>query len=202
MDTYVTGAIIKRLREEKKLTQSQLAERLGVSDKAVSKWETGKGYPDITLIEPLSQTLGVSVMELLSGSGISNSNRSCNMKRSAFYVCPVCGNIIVSSGEAVVCCCGVSLLPAEAEAPDDAHAISIVPVEDEYYITTDHEMSKSHFISFIAAVRDNAVELIKLYPEQGAEARVKINRTQILYAYCNRHGLFRLNIPARKNPQS
>ena len=49
MDQYVTGAVIKKLREKNDLTQMQFAEKLGVSDKSVSKWETGKGYPDITL---------------------------------------------------------------------------------------------------------------------------------------------------------
>ena len=195
MNSYVTGAIIKRLREGKHMTQTCLAEKLCVSSKAVSKWETGKGYPDITLIEPLSQCLGVSVMELLSGSDVQNRNRSFNMKRSVIYVCPVCGNIIVGSGEAVVCCCGIPLLPAEAEEPDEAHSIKIVPVEDEYYITVSHEMSRSHYISFIGAVRDNAIELIKLYPEQDAEARVKISRTKSLYAFCNRHGLFSIKLP-------
>lgn len=201
MNTYVTGGVIKRLREEKRMTQSQLAEKLCVSSKAVSKWETGKGYPDITLMEPLSELLGVSVLELLSGSGVKNSNRSCNMKRSVIYVCPVCGNMLVAGGEAEICCCGVSLLPAEAEDPDVEHSIHIMPVEDEYYITLDHEMSRSHYISFIGAVRDNGFELIKLYPEQAAEARVKIRRAKILYAYCNRHGLFRLNIPVKKDTQ-
>lgn len=63
---YVTGAMIKRLREEKKLTQSELAEKIFVTDKAVSKWETGRGYPDISLVEALAKALGVSVIELLS----------------------------------------------------------------------------------------------------------------------------------------
>ena len=54
MDHYVTGGVIRALREKKKLTQSALADRTGVSDKAVSKWETGRGLPDITLLEPLA----------------------------------------------------------------------------------------------------------------------------------------------------
>ena len=66
MNQYITGAMIKRLREEKKISQNKLAETIGVSDKAVSRWETGRGYPDITLIEPLAEALGVSVIELFS----------------------------------------------------------------------------------------------------------------------------------------
>lgn len=194
MNSYVTGAIIKRLREEKKMTQLAFAEKLGVSDKAVSKWETGKGYPDITLIEPIAKTLGVSVMELLSGDEITNRNKSFNMKRVKFYICPVCGNVLFACGEAVISCCGVTLVPEETETVDKNHMINIEAVEDEYYVTLNHEMTKEHFISFIAAVTDCGVSLLKLYPEQNAEARFKINRTHKIYAYCNKHGLFSLPI--------
>lgn len=194
MNSYVTGSFIKKLREDKGLTQSMLAERLNVSDKAVSKWETGKGYPDITLLEPLARALDVSVVELLSGNDITNRNRSFNMKRSVFYVCPICGNIVFGTGESVVCCCGLTLPPLEAEAADDAHMIDVEPVEDEYYVTVNHDMSKEHHISFLAAVTDNGIMLTKLYPEQPAEARFKINRTHAVYAFCNRHGLFNVRI--------
>ena len=67
MDRYITGAVIKRLRESKKLTQEELAKRLFISAKAVSKWETGQGFPDVSLLEPLAQALGISVLELFSG---------------------------------------------------------------------------------------------------------------------------------------
>lgn len=197
MNSYVTGAIIKRLREEKNMTQLALAEKLGVSDKAVSKWETGKGYPDITLIGPIAQTLGVSVMELLSGDEITNKNKSFNMKRVKFYVCPVCGNVLFACGEAVISCCGVTLVPCDTEEADEMHSINIETVEDEYYFTLNHEMTKEHFISFIAAVTDSGIMLTKLYPEQGAEARFKINRLNDVYVYCNKHGLFSVSLKKR-----
>lgn len=192
MNTYITGAIIKKFREGKKLTQLELGEKLHVSDKAVSKWETGKGYPDISLLEPLADALGISPVELLSGKDISNANRACNMAKLRFYVCPVCGNILTATGEAVLSCCSVALPPLEAEAPDAAHTPSIEKIEDEYYLSFPHEMSRNHFISFVAAVQDNGVELIKLYPEGAAEARIKIRRTKHIYAFCNKDGLFRL----------
>lgn len=198
MNTYVTGTIIRRLRETKGLTQAALAQQLGVSDKAVSKWETGRGYPDITLVEPLAGALGVSVVELLSGDEVLNRNRSFNMKKLLFYVCPICGNVVAACGEAVICCCGVTLLPCGAEAPDEAHEIPISVVEDEYYVNMPHEMTRSHNISFLAAVGDNGVSLVKLYPEGGAEARFKISRTRRIYAFCNRHGLFCVTIPMRR----
>ena len=193
MNSYITGAIIKKLREERKLTQSEIAEKLSVSDKTVSKWETGKGYPDITLIEPLAKALNISVIELMNGEDIKNSNRSFNMKKMNFYVCPICGNVMTGTGEAVISCCGVTLPPLTAEVPDKNHEITLETVEDEYFISVSHEMSKSHFISFIGAVTDTGFQIIKLYPEGMAEARIKINRTHKIVYYCNRHGLFELS---------
>lgn len=194
MNQYVTGAMIRRLRESRKLTQHQLAGKLSVSDKAVSKWETGRGYPDITLIEPLADALGVSVIELFSGESVVNTNRTFNMLRTKLYVCPVCGNAIQSTGEAVVSCCGIVLPALEAEPADEAHQMQVERVEDEYYVTVAHEMSKTHFISFLLAVQDDGCEFRKLYPEGSAEARFAIRRTRALYCYCNRHGLFRLAV--------
>ena len=195
MNQYVTGAMIKRLREDRKMTQAQLAEKLHVSDKAVSKWETGRGYPDISLIEPLSAALGVSVLELLSGADVVNANRSSNMLRAKLYVCPLCGNVIQSTGAAIVSCCGIALPALEAEPEDDAHHLRFERVEDEYYVTIDHAMQRTHYISFIAAVRDDGIAIRKLYPEGNAEARFKIRNTRLLYWYCNQHGLFRAPVP-------
>ena len=194
INQYITGAMIKRLREEKKLTQTELAEKIFVTDKAVSKWETGRGYPDISLVENLAKALGVSVIELLSGENITNKNKSANMSKSQFYVCPVCGNLIQSSGEAVVSCCGITLPPLEAENADDSHPVKIERVEDEYFVSVAHEMSKSHYISFIAAIRSDGVEIKKLYPEQNAEARFKISGTKQIYFFCNHHGLFKSSL--------
>ena len=191
MNQYITGAMIKRLREEKKISQARLAEALNVSDKAVSRWETGRGYPDITLIEPLAAALGVSVIELFSGDDVVNTNRASKMQRMKLYVCPVCGNIIQAAGEAVVSCCGITLPPQEAEPADERHPVRIERVEDEYFLSVGHEMDKTHYISFITAVRDDGFETIKLYPEQNAEARFRVRGTRFFYIYCNRHGLFR-----------
>lgn len=193
MNQYVTGTMIKRLRENRKITQQQLALKMNVSDKAISKWETGRGYPDISLIEPLSVALGVSVIELFAGENVVNTNRAFNMLRMKFYVCPICGNVIQSTGEAVISCCGVTLPALEAEPGDEAHRLRVDRVEDEFYVRIDHEMSKTHYISFIAAVRDDGYEIKKLYPEWNAEARFKISRTQSLFYYCNRHGLFQVS---------
>ena len=198
MDRYVTGGMIRRLRENKKLTQDQLAERLHVSGKAVSKWETGRGFPDVSLLEPLAEALGVSVIELLSGDTVRNGNRSANMARSKVYVCPVCGNVIQSAGAVLVSCCGITLPPQEAEEADDAHRIRVEIVEDEYYVTVPHPMTKEHYLSFLSAVSDQGIQFVKLYPEGNAEARFRISRVRTLYAYCNRHGLFCLDLRKRE----
>ena len=178
MDQYITGAMIKRLREGRGLTQQQLADRICVGSKAVSKWETGRGYPDISLIEPLAGALGVSVIELFSGEDVVNTNRAANMLRMKLRVCPICGNVIQSTGDAVISCCGIVLPAAEAEPADENHRAALERIEDEYYVTVDHEMSKQHYISFIAAVRTDGFEIKKLYPEGSAEARFKIAGTR------------------------
>ena len=190
MDRYVTGTMIRKLREDRKMTQTELAERLFVSDKTISKWETGKGLPDITLLEPLAKVLGISTIELLAGENVRNKNRCANILRSKFYVCPVCGNVMYSAGEAIVSCCGITLPPLEAETADPQHEFQLERVEDEWYVTVNHPMTKDHYLSFLAAVSDNGVQMIKLYPEGDAQARFKIDRVKVLYAYCNRHGLF------------
>ena len=193
MNNYITGAVIKRLRENKKMTQEELAQKIFVTSKAVSKWETGKGFPDIGLLESLGKALDVSVIELLSGEDITNLNKSCNMVKGKFYVCPVCGNVIQTTGEAVISCCGITLPPLESEVPDEEHSLNIETIEDEYYVTLNHPMTKEHYISFIAAISDQGVQLVKLYPEANAQARFKISRVRKIYAYCNRHGLFEVD---------
>ena len=194
MNTYITGAVIKRLRESKNLTQSELADIIGVGSKAVSKWETSKGLPDISLIEPLSRALGVSVMELMSGDTVINKNVSSNVLRSKFYVCPVCNNVIRAMGETVISCCGITLPPLEAENVDEHHEITIEKVEDEQFITVRHDMTKEHFISFMAHLTSDRVQFVKLYPEGNAESRFRLRGSGYLYIFCNRHGLMKKRI--------
>ena len=194
MNTYVTGGTIKRLREGKKLTQAELAEIIGVSSKTVSKWETGRGLPDISLLHPLAQALGISVIELMNGEPITNRNVSANLLRSKFYVCPLCGNVLHSTGNALVSCCGITLPPMEAEEADGAHGITIENVEDEHFITVQHPMTKEHFISFLAFITCDRIQLVKFYPEGNAETRMRLRGMGCLYYYCNRHGLFRKKI--------
>ena len=195
MDHYVTGATIRALREKYHMTQAELAAKLCVSDKAVSKWENGRGFPDVSLLEPLSGALHISVPELLCGHAVVNDNRASNMLKSRFYVCPMCGNVVMARGEAMISCCGIRLPALEAEAPDPAHALEVQRVEDEYYVSAGHPMGKAHCLSFIAYMTTDRCELRVLYPEGAAEARFLVRGRGWLVYCCNQHGLFRQRIP-------
>ena len=191
MNNYITGKLIKELREKRQLTQMELASKINVSDKTVSKWETGKGLPDITLIEPLASALNVSIIELMNGEYITNQNESSNMAKSKFGVCPICGNIIHTMGENINSCCGITLPVLEAENENEKHIINCDIIENELFISMNHEMSKQHFISFIAYVTNDRCEMVKLYPEQNVEARLFYRGKGVIYVYCNRDGLIK-----------
>lgn len=166
MDSYVTGTAIRQLREAKHMTQAELAEKLAVSAKAISKWETARGLPDISLLEPLAAALGVSVLELMQGEPVVNRNRSANLLRSKLYVCPLCGNVLHATGQAVVSCCGITLPPldiSEADDADEHHQLTLERVEDELFVTIHHPMTKDHYISFIACLTGDKLQLVKLY---------------------------------------
>lgn len=192
--SYVTGKTIKELREKRNITQRELAEIISVSDKTVSKWETGKGLPDIAIIEDLAKALGTSITELFTGDLKENENQSANMKKAHFYVCPICGNIITSVGQGTFSCCGITLLEQEAEKCDENHMIQLETVDDEYHVMIDHPMSKEHYVSFIAYVTSDGVEITKLYPEQDTSVRFRKKGHGIIYAYCNRHGMFKMQM--------
>ncbi|MBQ4093566.1 MAG: helix-turn-helix domain-containing protein [Oscillospiraceae bacterium] len=192
MQSYVTAQTIRTLREQKGITQKQLADAIAVSDKTVSKWETGKGLPDISLLAPLAEALSVSVSELLAGQVLRNKNASGNLLRGSFYVCPVCGNVIYALGQGDYSCCGIRLpaLAAETAAEDDGHIITLEDSDGDLFVTLSHPMEKDHYISFVALVQQGRMQLVKFWPQQNAEARFALQRTGTLFVCCNRHGLF------------
>lgn len=194
MNTYVTSTTIKELRQNQNMTQAELADKLGVSSKTISKWECAKGLPDISLLEPLAKALGISLIELMKGDHITNKNTCGNLTRSKFYICPLCGNIIHSMGSSVISCCGITLPPLEAEEEDSDHSINIEVVEDEHFISISHPMTKKHYISFASFVTGDKVQTAKFYPEGNAETRLRLRGHGILYWYCNQHGLFKKRI--------
>lgn len=190
MDCKKIGQLILQLRNEKGLTQKEVAEALNISDKTVSKWERGLGCPDVSLLRELSQLFGVTVEKILLGTLDPNTLEGGNMKRIKFYVCPACHNMINSTGDVDVSCCGRTLEPLIPQKLDDEHQISIETIEHDYFITFDHEMKKDHHISFAAYVTFDRVLIIRLYPEQAAHVRFpKMSRGQ-LYFYCQEDGLF------------
>lgn len=190
MDCSKVGKLIFSLRKEKNMTQKELADAMNISDRTISKWERGLGCPDVSLLHELSNILKVNIEKILSGDLDPNDVDGGNMKRVKFYVCPNCGNILFSTGEAEISCCGRKLSSLSVKSKDDDHAMVVEKVEDEYYVTINHEMSKSHYISFVAYVVCDRVLLIKLYPEQSVELRLPQMYGNTLYAYCNQYGLW------------
>jgi transcriptional regulator with XRE-family HTH domain len=194
MDLSKTGKLIAQLRAEKGLTQKAVAEAIGITPKTVSKWETGRGFPDVSLIPQLSGIFQVDIQKLIDGELPKPKQEAGNVKRTKFYVCQQCGNILTSVGNAEILCCGRKLSPLPVQSPDQAHKLSVQLIEDDFYITFPHPMTKEHFISFISYVRFDRVLTLKLYPEQGGEARLPRMRGGRLYYYCSNHGLFELKI--------
>lgn len=112
------------------------------------------------------------------------------MKRIQFYVCPNCGNIMTATGVADISCCGRKLSPLVAKPCDEEHSLKVEPVEDEYYITSSHPMTKAHYLNFVAQVGIDRITLVRLYPEQNLEVRIpKMSRGKLFFG-CNQHGLY------------
>ena len=194
MDCKKIGSLIYELRKDKNMTQKQIADLMNISDKTISKWERGLGCPDISLLPELSQILGVSIDQILSGQINLNDLVGGNMNKLKFYVCPQCGNLMTATGNATISCCGKTLEPLVAKKAEEGHKLDIEPVEDELYVTTEHEMTKEHYIGFVAYVRFDRVLTVRLYPEQDATVRFPKMYGGKLYYYCNTHGLFELKI--------
>lgn len=189
MDYDKLGNLVLQRRKDMGMTQRQLADAMQISDKTISKWERGLGCPDVSLLSELSRLLGVNIERILSGELDPKEAEGGNMKQIKFYVCPNCGNIMTSVGEADISCCGRTLIPLAARAVDEEHNVSIEAVEDEDFITFEHDMTKAHYISFVAYVSYDRVLLVKLYPEQNGELRIPRMRGGKLYLYCSQHGL-------------
>ena len=190
MDCSKVGKLILDLRKEKGLTQKQLADAINISDKTISKWERGLGCPDVSLLHDLSQVLSVNIEKILMGDLDPNNTNGGNMKKIKFYICPTCGNIITSTGEAEFSCCGRKLNAMIAKPSDETHKINVETIENDYYITFTHEMNKSHYINFIAYVSCDRVLFVKLYPEQSSEVRFPKMYGGNIYFCCNHHGLW------------
>ena len=195
MDNQQIGQLIRSLRIEKNMTQLQLADKLGVTDKAVSKWERGLGSPDISLIANISRILDVDIDNMLSGDLQPSQLDIGNLKRTQFYVCPSCGSLQTSTSDAEISCCGRKLTAAKPQKPDAAHTLQIEPLDGEYFLSSAHPMTKSHYISFMAYITQNRILLVKLYPEQAIEIYLPKMRGGTLVYYCTEHGLMETKLP-------
>jgi len=190
MDCEKIGKMLYQLRKEKAMTQKQVADLMNISDKTISKWERGLGCPDLPLLPELSQIFGVNIEEILSGQVILNETVGGNMKKLKIYVCPQCGNLITTSGDANISCCSKKLGALEAVKASPEHQLMIELVENELYVSSTHEMSKEHYISFVVYVTGDKVLIVKQYPEWNLSFRFpKLGHGKI-YLYCSNHGLF------------
>ena len=198
MNLSKNGKLLCDLRKAKGMTQKQVADKLGVVPKTVSKWETGHGFPDVSTVSALADILGVSEKTILSGDLALNLEEAGNMKRTKFYVCPCCGSFMQGIGNSQVICCGKQLEALKAVSADTKHTINIFEIEDDYYIEFNHEMTKEHYISFVSYVRFDRVLTVRLYPEQDSAVRFPKMRGGKFYFYCNNHGLFEYEMQSRR----
>ena len=189
MDPVRTGELIRQFRIRMQLTQKQLAERIHVSDKAVSKWETGNGCPDISLLSVLADVFGTDVQTLLSGELDKNESEKGNMKRLRFYVCKECGNILTATSDASVTCCGGKLTPLQPRKAEEHEKLNMEDAGGEWFLTSGHPMTKEHYISFVAYVNDSTALLCKQYPEWNLQVHLPMYRSGRLLWYCNQCGL-------------
>ena len=190
MDASKIGNLIYELRVARNMTQKQLAERLFISDKTVSKWERGGGFPDLALLPDIAQVLDVRLEDLLRGEIDTNDRTGGNMKNIKFYVCPQCGNLVTAAEDAQVFCCGKpleALEPVKAKADD---ALEVELIENEYFVSSKHEMTKEHYIMFVALLTGDSMVLRRQYPEWDLQTRLPRMAHGKLLWYCNNHGLF------------
>lgn len=190
MDYTKIGNLIYKLRKEKNMTQKQLADAMNLSDRTISKWERGLGCPDISLLIQLSELLNVNIKEILSGDLISNEFVGGNMKNTKYYICPLCGNITLSTGNAVISCCSRVLEELVPKKATDKEKLNVEIVEDEWFISSEHSMTKDHYISFLAFATGDKIQIIKQYPEWNIQTRISKRGHGMLLWYCTKHGLF------------
>ncbi len=190
MDNTKIGDLVRKLRKEKHMTQLQLAKMLNISDKAVSKWERGFGCPEVSLIAELSRIFEVDIQNLLSGDLNRNEVMGGNMRKMKFYVCPDCGNLITSMADTSITCCGRKLKATEPTKASEEEKLSVQIIDNHYSISSDHEMTKEHYITFIALITSDTLVLKKQYPEWDLQVRIPMLAHGRLFWYCKQHGLF------------
>ncbi|MDO5110721.1 MAG: helix-turn-helix transcriptional regulator [Clostridia bacterium] len=190
MDCEKVGKLIRTLRQEKHMTQRELAEALHLSDRTISKWERGLGCPDVSLLASLSALLGVNIEGMLSGDLSANDFVGGNMKNAKYFVCPTCGNVTLCTGNADVSCCGRRLEALETKKAAEDEKLTVEQVEDEWYVSSVHPMQKEDYISFIAFATGDKILILKQYPEWNLQARIPKREHGKLIWYDTKRGLF------------
>lgn len=190
MQNNKVGNIIRVLRLEHNMTQKQLADKMNISDKTVSKWERGLGLPDVSLIPELADILGIDTQNLLVGDMTPNDFVGGNMKNTKFFVCPICYNITLCTGEAEVSCCSKKLSVQSMKKAEVSEQLSVQVIENDWFITSVHPMTKTHYISFLAFITGDRIQIIKQYPEWDLNVRIPKRGHEMLVWYCTEHGLF------------
>ena len=185
-----TGKLIREMRLKLKMTQLELAEKLHISDKAISKWERGIGAPELSVMPLLADALKIDVDTLFKGELKGNDMSNGNLKKLKFYVCPDCGNLIFSTDLSDIHCCGKKLAEVNPQKANETERLTVETVENELFITSTHEMIKTHYISFVALLTGDTLIIKKQYPEWGLETRLPFFEHGTLLWYCTRHGLF------------
>lgn len=191
MDCKKIGNLIKNLRIKHNMTQLQLAERLFVSDKTISKWERGLGCPDVSLLIELSSVLGISIEEILTGT--SNQNQTKKglqiMKKANYYICPTCGNLTVCTGLSQVNCCGTVLERCTEKKAEESQKLCVEETDGEWYVTASHPMTKNDYISFVAFASGANLFIFEQYPEWPLQARIPKRGHGKLLWYSKKEGL-------------
>lgn len=190
MDNSKVGKLIFHLRKEKGLTQKQLADSMNISDRTISKWERGYGCPDVTLLPSLSSVLGVNIENILEGELSPNDFVGGNMKKSNYFVCPLCHNIVLATGDIAISCCGRKVEQLEAKKATDEEKLSITEIDSEWYISSDHPMTKDHYISFLAFATGDSVQIMKQYPEWSLQTRIPKHKHGKLLWFDTQFGLY------------
>lgn len=193
MDAKKTGAFIAQLRKEKTYTQKELAQRLNVSDKAISRWETGKGFPDTSLLKPLSDALGVSVGELLSGERLHPDDLKARVdnvivtsmedsRRKVNRVSVLCAVLAV-----LVLLSGVALLLREPR-PSAVEFVNGSQTDMRYALTDDNSYLQTVYPDFEKREWDGGYEY---YLPDGTERYVFTEvdgKTVMSYMHCSGQG--------------
>ena len=189
MDYEGLGAELRKLRWEKGWTQKEVADLLGVTDKAVSKWERGLGYPDVTYLPLLAEIFQVDLICLLQGDLGPGEQEGGNMKKLKYYVCPTCGGLHMCSGRAEVICCGRKLSPLEPKKAEEGERLTVEEVENDWFITGNCPMRKDDYISFVALATGEQLFVIRQYPEWDLQVRIPGRRHGMLLWYGEKQGL-------------